>query len=267
MRRTLQALALILPAAFCGCSTLQGSGPVYLVRIERGDTLAQLAAKYDTTPERIEKLNGLAGAAAPVVGAVLRLQPGPGGLVAGAAPAAVGSKHKTRGDKADAETLGDEFEEEGLTSGGSTVRPHRGGLLFGGATANSHGLDWPIYGEITSGYGKRRRDFHKGVDIRARRGTAVLAAGDGVVEFAGRQHGYGRVVIIRHYDVKTLYAHLGGIDVHVGQRVNHGTDIGEVGTSGNSTGPHLHFEIRTLKDRTLDPLTVLNKEKLLSSAH
>ena len=86
---------------------------------------------------------------------------------------------------------------------------------------------------------------HKGVDYGAPSGTPVRAVGDGVVEFAGWQNGYGNVVEIRHgNDRSTVYAHLSRIDVQGGQRVEQGSRIGAVGATGWATGPHLHFEVK-----------------------
>jgi murein DD-endopeptidase MepM/ murein hydrolase activator NlpD len=86
---------------------------------------------------------------------------------------------------------------------------------------------------------------HLGVDYGAETGTAVRTVGDGVVEFAGEQNGFGNVVIIKHsLTDQTVYAHLSRIDVLQGQSVNQGQNIGAVGSTGWATGPHLHFEFR-----------------------
>lgn len=150
---------------------------------------------------------------------------------------------------------------------------HRGnrGLLFGdgGFTngGNDQSLDWPLLGEVSSQYGKRRRRFHHGIDIRARTGSRVQCSAPGVVEFAGWQHGYGKVVIVRHRHFKTLYAHLARTRVKPGDRVDRLTELGASGHSGRATGPHLHFEIRTIAGDSVDPLTVIQKDRLLSSRH
>jgi len=86
---------------------------------------------------------------------------------------------------------------------------------------------------------------HKGVDYGAPSGTPIRSVGDGVVEFAGRQNGYGNVIEIRHGNQRsTLYAHLSRVDVRTGQNVEQGTRIGAVGATGWATGPHLHFEVK-----------------------
>ena len=107
------------------------------------------------------------------------------------------------------------------------------------------------FSRVTSGFAMRMHPIlnqwraHKGVDYGAPRGTPVRAVGDGLVDFAGWQNGYGNVVEIRHSnDRSTVYAHLSRIDVKRGQRVEQGTHIGAVGATGWATGPHLHFEFK-----------------------
>jgi murein DD-endopeptidase MepM/ murein hydrolase activator NlpD len=118
------------------------------------------------------------------------------------------------------------------------------------------------FSRVTSGFGMRNhpiaRDWrqHKGVDYSAPTGTPVRTVGDGVVEFAGVQSGYGNVIEIKHRDGKsTLFAHLSRIDVKKGQRVEQGDLIGAVGSTGWSTGPHLHFEFRVNGEHQ-DPMTL-----------
>jgi len=111
---------------------------------------------------------------------------------------------------------------------------------------------WPVTGRITSSFGERQDpiltgegEFHTGVDIAASFGARVHAAADGVVEKAGWETGYGRVIILNHGNgIQTLYAHLSGFAVTVGQQVRCGQVIGYVGLSGRTTGPNLHYEVR-----------------------
>ena len=107
------------------------------------------------------------------------------------------------------------------------------------------------FSRVTSGFAMRmhpilnRMRQHNGVDYAAPKGTPVRSVGDGVVEFAGWQNGYGNVIEVRHGNAKTtLYAHLSRMDVRKGQRVEQGQHIGAVGATGWATGPHLHFEFR-----------------------
>jgi murein DD-endopeptidase MepM/ murein hydrolase activator NlpD len=107
------------------------------------------------------------------------------------------------------------------------------------------------FSRVTSGFAMRMHPIvnswkqHKGVDYGAPMGTAIRAVGDGTVEFAGWQNGYGNVIEIRHSNLRsTLYAHLSRIGVKLGARVEQGQAIGSVGATGWATGPHLHFEVK-----------------------
>jgi len=109
-------------------------------------------------------------------------------------------------------------------------------------------------GRWTSGFGPRGRSMHNGLDIAAPRGTPVRATADGVVTFAGRLRGYGRVVKIRHaFGFETIYAHNSRVRVKVGQRVSRGDRIADVGSTGRSTGNHVHYEIR-IDDKPVNPV-------------
>ncbi len=110
---------------------------------------------------------------------------------------------------------------------------------------------WPVTGPITSSFGERldpfngEGAFHAGIDISSSFGQPVHAAADGVIMTAGLASGYGREVLVDHGNgIQTLYGHLSGFAVTVGEQVKRGQIIGYVGTSGRSTGPHLHYEVR-----------------------
>lgn len=125
------------------------------------------------------------------------------------------------------------------------------------------GLEWPVKGTITSKFGPRihpifgTKDFHEGIDIAASSGTPVKAAASGKVSYAGWMTGYGNVIMIYHgSDVTTLYAHLRAFAVKTGDFVTQGQTVGYVGSTGWSTGPHLHFAVY-IKDDPVDPLKYL----------
>jgi murein DD-endopeptidase MepM/ murein hydrolase activator NlpD len=116
------------------------------------------------------------------------------------------------------------------------------------------------FSRITSGFAMRLHPIlnswkqHKGVDYGAPAGTAIRAVGDGTVEFAGWQNGYGNVVEIRHSNARsTLYAHMSRIDVKRGAHIEQGQHIGAVGMTGWATGPHLHFEVK-VNGQQQDPM-------------
>jgi len=118
-------------------------------------------------------------------------------------------------------------------------------------------LAWPVSAPLGEGFGPRGSRFHAGVDLIASRNTPVGAARTGVVTYAGRNDGFGKLVIIDHgQGLTTYYAHLRRIDVALGERVGVGDCVGRVGSTGNSSGPHLHFEVR-VRNAALDPLTAL----------
>ncbi|HJV63960.1 MAG TPA: M23 family metallopeptidase [Albitalea sp.] len=128
------------------------------------------------------------------------------------------------------------------------------------------------FSRVTSGFAMRFHPVlgvwkhHDGVDYGAPTGTPVRTVGDGVVDFAGWQNGYGNVVKVRHSnDRETVYAHLSRVDVKRGQRVEQGMRIGAVGMTGWATGPHLHFEIK-LHGQQQNPLTIAKASETLTIA-
>ena len=140
----------------------------------------------------------------------------------------------------------------------------KGGYFgFDGQSKRATYLNSPLeFSRVSSGYGMRFHPIHGGqrahlgVDFAAPTGTPVRTVGDGVVSFAGWQGGYGNIVVVQHAnDQQTAYAHLSRIDVRKGEKVAQGEFIGAVGSTGASTGPHLHFEFRD-KGKHIDPLTI-----------
>lgn len=150
-----------------------------------------------------------------------------------------------------------EPKPEPRDDGGPTTAAAAGS---GGAVAagpvSAKGYSWPVSGTIASGYGSRGGKLHAGVDIPVKVGTSVRAAKDGVVTFAGEVSGYGIAVYLQHDDAVTRYGHLSAVKVRRGRRVARGDVIALSGNTGNSTGPHLHFEVRP-GDRAVNPLPYL----------
>ncbi len=119
----------------------------------------------------------------------------------------------------------------------------------------------PIKGRINSEYGYRRRRFHYGIDVDLNIGDSVKSAFDGMVRIAKYHRGYGNVVVVRHFNgLETVYGHLSGFRVRENQMVKAGSLLGYGGSTGRSTGPHLHFEVRYL-GTPMNPRKVIDFEK------
>lgn len=123
---------------------------------------------------------------------------------------------------------------------------------------------WPVDGKLEGGFGGRRNpfggpgyEFHTGQDIEAPLGAPVVAGASGKISFVGWQNGYGQLVVVDHGGgLSTRYGHLSHIDVDAGQQVSRGQLVGKVGSTGRSTGPHLHYEVR-INDAPVNPLEYL----------
>lgn len=126
----------------------------------------------------------------------------------------------------------------------------------------------PVNGYITDGYGPRRNPFsgegretHEGLDIAVDFGTPVTSTADGLVIYAAPHAGYGNLVILYHSNgITTRYGHLSRITVEAGQRVKRGEQLGHAGSTGRSTGPHVHYEIRE-NDQPLDPARYVGQSR------
>ena len=133
------------------------------------------------------------------------------------------------------------------------------------AVRNTGAFRWPIMGRINSPFGWRyhpitkRRDFHTGIDIKANRNDPIKAAAPGRVVYSGWMGGYGKVIVIEHHNGQSsLYAHCSSLLVGKGENVSSGKLIAKIGTTGRSTGPHLHFEIRN-GNSPVNPIKYLNR--------
>ncbi|MGB3192142.1 peptidoglycan DD-metalloendopeptidase family protein [Lyngbya sp. PCC 8106] len=132
-----------------------------------------------------------------------------------------------------------------------------------GGTMRFNGYIWPSRGILSSGYGWRWGRMHRGIDIAAPIGTPIFAAAPGVITYAGwNSGGYGNLVEIEHPDGSlTLYAHNSRVLVNKGQKVAQGHQIAEMGSTGRSTGPHLHFEIHPSGQGAVNPMALLPSER------
>jgi murein DD-endopeptidase MepM/ murein hydrolase activator NlpD len=125
---------------------------------------------------------------------------------------------------------------------------------------------WPAIGRLSDFFGPRRNpfggggEFHSGQDIANAVGTPIVATANGTVVFSGWQSGYGRLVEIDHGNgITTRYGHLSKLEVEVGQEITRGQVLGLMGSSGRSTGSHVHYEVR-INDETVNPLDYLPRE-------
>jgi murein DD-endopeptidase MepM/ murein hydrolase activator NlpD len=163
------------------------------------------------------------------------------------------NRHEAQEDvqamQAESARLAERIRAAAASSGGS------GGGSSGSGTSSS-GFIWPVSGVVTSGFGMRWGRMHEGIDIAAPSGTGIRAAAAGRIIYTGYMGGYGNITIIDHGSgLSTAYAHQSSIYVGGGS-VSQGTVIGAVGTTGNSTGPHLHFEVR-VNGSPVDPMGYL----------
>jgi murein DD-endopeptidase MepM/ murein hydrolase activator NlpD len=124
---------------------------------------------------------------------------------------------------------------------------------------------WPVIGHLTDGFGARMDPFsgegafHTGVDISSQYGDAVRVTADGIVIEANERAGYGRLVVVDHgYGVTTYYGHLSTLNVMAGQQIHRGDTVGNVGVSGRSTGPHVHYEVR-INGAPVNPMRYLRQ--------
>jgi murein DD-endopeptidase MepM/ murein hydrolase activator NlpD len=236
-----------LPPASTGTSPVRAGeqrrpgGRMHVIR--HGETLSEIAASYGLSVNALRRANRLPPTRHLIVGETLRLPPPAGGAQAIAtslqlppsserAPVLARQRHLERPPQ-------------------EPIKP-------------PHGFIWPVEGQMTSPFGERAHamggggpQFHAGIDISVPTGTPVQAAQAGRVVFAGYNGAYGKVVKLDHaYGFSTLYAHNSRLLVYVGQTIDVGQVICLSGSTGRSTGPHLHFEVH--KDGwPVDPLPYL----------
>jgi murein DD-endopeptidase MepM/ murein hydrolase activator NlpD len=151
----------------------------------------------------------------------------------------------------------------GATMVGLTMGLTRNATTADWFKANSAPNLWPVEGQVTASFGERidpfngEGAFHSGVDIGSSYGASIVAPADGTVTFSDLLGGYGRAIMIDHGNgISTRFGHLSGFAVTAGQSVHRGDVIGYVGSSGRSTGPHLHYEVR-INDTPVNPYKYL----------
>jgi murein DD-endopeptidase MepM/ murein hydrolase activator NlpD len=221
-------LALLVCFAMACAST---SGRYY--RIQPGDNLYRIGQRFGVPAEQIARENGIDDVTNIQVGQVIWV-PGGSGSRPSTAPPASGTPPRASSSEARKAAR----EEAQRNSALSFI--------------------WPVKGaKVTSRFGRRRGRPHEGMDLGAGKGTPIRASESGKVIHSGWLGDYGRVVIVKHAGhYSTIYAHANKLYVRKGQFVDRGQHIADVGTSGNATGPHLHFELRR-REVPQDPMLYL----------
>jgi len=230
--------------------------------VKPGDTLSSIAEAYNTSVESIAYINGLLSPDRISVGKELSVIANASGIVVEVSRGDTISEISARYNvPVDVIVKVNHLDDpDSISAGQSLILP---GARPAGrpvqAVSRYSALRWPLVGSVTSGFGWRihpitgASEFHQGIDIAASEGTPVVAAAAGTVTFAGWYGDYGRLIAIDHGNgIETRYAHLSGYAVSQGSEVSAGEVIGYVGSSGLSTGPHLHFEVRT-GGKAVDP--------------
>lgn len=219
--------APILPL---GCASKQ-TGAIHYVRT--GENLYRIGLRYGVDAKRIAHANGIRDVHELRVGQRLFI---PG---AGRSPS-----DTTRRPSSDQTASG--VSKQSRQRARASVR-----------NESSLSFSWPVRGRLSSSFGRRRGRPHDGIDIAAKKGTPIFAAEAGRVIHSGRMGDYGKVVILKHAGAfRSVYAHANRLFVRKGEFVERGQKIGEVGSTGRSTGPHVHFEIRR-RESPQNPLALL----------
>lgn len=229
---------------FLGCLLLQGAtcqeihtlnGTWY--RVNRGDSISAIAERFHVSTQQLAELNNITDPTQLKAGERLYIPRSARGV----SYARAGKKSKSPG-KTHVKTAG---SEKIVTEPGRFI--------------------WPVEGKVSSGFGVRSGRRHDGIDISVPRGTAVKAADAGTVVFSSRLRGYGNLILIRHQDeFFTAYAHNARNLKKKGDKVKRGEVISRVGSTGRTSGPHLHFEVRRGSEAR-NPLFFLPKEKLVAN--
>ena len=267
--KTIILLTIFLVIIIGFSAIIQAQNIIYT--IQKGDTLINIANKFNCSLEKIIKINEIKNPDKIIVGNNLKV------------PQTQKTYKVKKGDTLSKIARKLSITVKKIINLNNIVNPDK--ILVGrnltvpantdinkrynlNSRRNTLHFVWPVQGKISSYYGWREhpirheRDYHKGIDIAVSIGSPVYAAEEGIVIYSGWSQGYGRLVIIQHRNnKKTYYAHNLRLLVNKGDRIKQGKIIALSGSSGVSTGPHVHFEIRD-NNKTIDPLRYLNKQYL-----
>jgi murein DD-endopeptidase MepM/ murein hydrolase activator NlpD len=227
----------------------------------QGDTLWTIAKKYDVDPDSIISAGSFGNVHRIHEGDVIQV-PNMRGIFVDVRPGDTILKMSKKYEVSpDFIVEVNELRSNALSPGMKLFLPGAKFSTIERAYALGVAFEKPVRGRLTSRFGYRRdpfsgkRGFHAGVDIAGRQGSAVRAAREGTVSFAGVKFGAGKSIIVEHaFGYKTVYSHLSTVSVGKGRRVKKGEIIGFIGDSGRSTGPHLHFETWH-RGKPINPLT------------
>ncbi|MBQ3825364.1 MAG: peptidoglycan DD-metalloendopeptidase family protein [Spirochaetaceae bacterium] len=244
-------------------------GVTYLsYRVKAGDMIGKIAERYGVTEDTLLSVNNIQNSRTLQINQYLRIPSMAGILYTvgknGETIKDISEKYEINAD--DCAYVNKVALESTLSAGASlflpgarmdyTTRQEINGDLFVKPLHSYYYLS-SYYGYRTSPFDSSRRTFHGGIDMAAYQGTAIYAALSGTVTETGYSSVYGNYVIISHHSgYKTLYGHMSKILAHKGQVVNTSTQIGKVGSTGMSTGPHLHFTVYK-NGKTVNPLGLI----------
>ena len=246
LNNLIRVTLLLLLLIFSGCQILKKidvfssiQGGVYHT-VQKGQTLFYIARAYDIDVNRLRQINGINDPSALQIGTRLWI---PGGR-----------KVLEINSKKNKQVLAKKKEK-------GKKKLKKKSALHKYAKAVKGFLIWPVKGQITSRFGNRSGRHHDGIDIAARKGNPIVSAAAGKVMFSGwGPTGYGLMIIIKHNNnLTTVYAHNSHLHVYKNQMVKQGQRIASIGSTGRSTGPHLHFEVRN-DSHPRDPLMYLPKK-------
>lgn len=205
-----------------GCAGPRGTGPGLIHQVASGENIYRISRRYGVDPKQVARINGVRDVTKLRVGQRLFI-PGVRRSMSAKQRELAGLGPPGKSDSAKARRLA------------KSVARAQTSLRFG----------WPVRGRLSSRFGMRKGRPHEGIDVAASRGTPIHAAEAGRVIHSGRLSGYGKVVIVKHAGAyRTVYAHASKLLVKKGAFVERGQTIALVGSTGRSTGPHVHFEIR-----------------------
>lgn len=214
--------------------------------VQRGDTLSTIGIRFGVSAEEIREFNDIDNPQGLRVGQILKVP--------------YRSNHvKTSAVSKSAK----QFDPKSTPPDAASYKM----VQLSHAKAYIGKLTWPVSnGKLSSLFGNRWANFHEGIDLSAPEGKPILAAHDGKVVYRDdRIRGYGKLVVLQAPGLLTIYGHASGYNVKLGQSVRAGDVIAYVGSTGHSTGSHLHFETRVKnregRNAAIDPLTFFSKAK------